>query len=278
MNRKLVTALATPYANGRIDLNGYVKLLNYQIKNGADALLAVGTTAEGQLLNSCEKKLLIRAAKKLTENKKIPIYAGIEEFCTAKAVKEAVRAQEYGADALLIAPPTFCKCTAVGYVKHIESILDAVSVPLILYNVPSRAGYELDLAALTELKNKAAYIKDAGANAVFTKTAAQNYTVFCGNDELLSEQLSYGAKGVISVVSNAAPKLTKRVLSGEKDDIFVKLAKLSMREVNPIAIKYILYKKGLFKSCEMRLPLTKANAETIKAVDGFFEEYGAEIE
>ena len=259
MNRKLVTALATPYANGRIDLNGYVKLINYQIKNGADALLAVGTTAEGQLLNSCEKKLLIRAAKKLTENKKIPIYAGIEEFCTAKAVKEAVRAQEYGADALLIAPPTFCKCTAVGYVKHIESILDAVSVPLILYNVPSRAGYELDLAALTELKNKAAYIKDAGANAVFTKTAAQNY-------------------GVISVVSNAAPKLTKRVLSGEKDDIFVKLAKLSMREVNPIAIKYILYKKGLFKSCEMRLPLTKANAETIKAVDGFFEEYGAEIE
>ena len=266
---KLITALATPYIDGKIDKLSYEKLVAYQVESGVDAILAVGTTAEAQLLDECEKKFLISVAKCLVG--RTPLYVGIEGP-TREAIKEAEMAQKYGADAILVAPPSFCKCTPEGYRLHVEEILKVVSVPLILYNAPSRCGYTLDADVVRSLSDRVHFVKDAGSDLNYTADLAQNVHMVCGNDELLPQFLEVGACGAISVVSNVAPRLARGVLEGGDDCLFTKLARLTMREVNPIPVKYMLYKKGIFASYEMRLPLTTANVATKKAIDAIWNE------
>lgn len=267
---KLITALATPYIDGKIDKLSYEKLIAYQIKNGVDALLAVGTTAEAQLLDECEKKLLVTIAKSMTGN--LPLYVGIEGKSTREAVIEAEKAEKYGANAILVAPPSFCKCTPEGYRLHIEEILKNVSVPLILYNAPSRCGYNLNAEVVKSLPNRVHFVKDAGSDLNYTTDIGHKVQVLCGNDEMLSQFIDNGAVGVISVVSNVAPRLTRGVLEGGDDCLFTKLARLTMKEVNPIPVKYMLYKKGIFTGYEMRLPLTQASSTTRSEIDAIWNE------
>ena len=267
---KLITALATPYLDGKIDKLSYEKLISFQLENGVDALLAVGTTAEAQLLDECEKKLLITIAKGMANG--VPLYVGIEGRSTCEAAKEAEKAQKYGADGILVAPPSFCKCTSEGYRLHVEQLLKCTSVPLILYNAPSRCGYTLDESVLKSLSDMVHILKDAGSDLNYTERVAQNVSVLCGNDKMLPQFLKKGANGVISVVSNVAPLLTRSVLAGGDAELFTRLAELTMTEVSPIPVKYMLYKKGIFRSFEMRLPLTAANEATKNAVDGIWKE------
>ena len=267
---KVITALATPYLDGKIDKLSYEKLIRFQVEHGVDALLAVGTTAEAQLLDDCEKKLLIKIAKALSDG--TPVYAGVEGRSTAQAARDAERAQKYGADGILVAPPSFCKCTAEGYRLHIEKILENVSVPLILYNAPSRCGYTLDLETVKELSDRVHLLKDAGNDLSYTEKAAKSLNVLCGNDGMLPQFLEKRACGVISFVSNVAPKLTKKVLEGSDSELFTRLSELTMREVSPIPVKYMLYKKEIFRSCEMRLPLTEVTEETKRVIDEIWNE------
>ena len=266
---KLITALATPYLDGKIDKLSYEKLIRFQLDNGVDALLAVGTTAEAQLLSECEKKLLVNIAKGMSD--RVPVYVGVEGHSTNEAVIEAEMAEKYGADGILIAPPSFCKCTDEGYRLHVEEILKAVSIPLILYNAPSRCGYTLNLDAIETLSDRVYMLKDAGNDLKYTQNAANSVHILCGNDQLVPQFLEKGAIGVISVVSNVAPRLTRQVLDGGDGELFVELAKLTMREVSPIPIKYMLYKMGIFRSCEMRLPLTEATQATKQAIDEIWD-------
>ena len=267
---KLITALATPYVDGKIDKLSYERLLAFQLEHGVDALLAVGTTAEAQLLDECEKKLLITIAKAMAGN--VPLYVGIEGRSTRDAVRDAENAQKYGADGILVAPPSFCKCTTEGYRLHVEELLKHVSVPLILYNAPSRCGYTLDAEIVKSLSDRVHYVKDAGSDLDYTANISQNMEVWCGNDGMLAQFLEVGSTGVISVVSNVAPRLTRGVLEGGDDCLFTKLANLTMREVSPVPIKYMLYKKGIFISPEMRLPLTEAKETTKRAIDAIWNE------
>ena len=280
---KLITALATPYKNGKIDSYSYEKLVNFQIENGVDTLLAVGTTAEAQLLYDCEKKLLVKLTKAISN---VPVFVGIEGHSTKDAVRDAVMAEKLGADGLLVTPPAFVKCTPQGYLLHIKEILKAVSVPLMLYNAPSRCNYVLDKDTVIELSNKVQYLKDAGNDLDYTATLSKRLAVMCGNDFLLPHMLKNGATGVVSVVSNVAPKLTREILNldvqsfsksslceqARRLELFQELANASMLEVSPIAIKYMLYKKGIFDSYEMRLPLTAASEKTRKEIDELWSE------
>lgn len=270
MSNVLITALATPYKDGKIDKLSYERLVNYQIQQGVDALLAIGTTAEAQLLNNCEKRLLLSIAKYVACD--TPVYAGIEGRSTADAVKEAETMQKFGANGLLVAPPAFVKCTPLGYLRHVEQILQVVSVPLILYNAPTRCGYVLDGDVVEQLSDRVRYLKDAGSDLHYTERLAQNMTVWCGNDQLLPQFVEHGATGVISVTSNVAPQLTRCVLDGQQSKLFADLSALTMAEVSPICIKYMLYKKGIFDSYEMRLPLTEASAESRNKIDEIWSE------
>ena len=278
----LITALATPYKNGKIDTASYERLVNYQLQNGVNALLAVGTTAEAQLLQKQEKKQLITITKRLA--KRTPVWVGINASSTVDAIKEAIFAENAGANGLLIAPPAFVKCTPEGYLLHIQNILKAVSVPVMLYNAPSRCNYTLDKDVVIELSKRVRYLKDAGKDLNYTAALSSKLKVLCGNDALLPEMLEKGAKGVVSVVSNVAPLLTRRVLDEEVDASqedykqFALLSKLSMLEVSPIAIKYMLYKKGIFDSYNMRLPLTRASEETQRKIDKIWKDGGSQYE
>ena len=263
----LITALATPYKDGKIDLESYERLVQYQLDSGVDGLLAVGTTAEAQLLTKREKKQLIKSTKRLAND--TPVWVGVGGSTPAEAIREARFAERLGADGLLIAPPAFVKCTPAGYLLHINEVLNAVSVPVMLYNAPSRTNYTLNKDVIAELANRVSYIKDAGRNLKYTANLSTKLKLLCGNDKVLPDMLQAGACGVVSVVSNVAPNLTRKVLDGNVDDyeLFTQLAKLSMLEVSPVAIKYMLYKKGIFTSYEMRLPLTAANEKTQKRID-----------
>ena len=263
----LITALATPYIDGKIDVESYEKLVQYQLDSGVDGLLAVGTTAESQLLSKREKKQLIKTAKRLAND--TPVWVGVGGSTPTEAIREARFAERLGADGLLIAPPAFVKCTPEGYMLHIQEILNAVSVPVMLYNAPSRTNYTLNKDVIGQLAQRVSYLKDAGRNLKYTAALSQKLKVLCGNDKVLPDMLQTGACGVVSVVSNVAPSLTRRVLNGNTEDyeLFTTLSKLSMLEISPVAIKYMLYKKGIFASYDMRLPLTAANEKTQKRID-----------
>lgn len=267
---RAICALATPYLdNGKIDANSYVKLCQYQQGNGIDALLALGTTAEAQLLTDCERKLLVTLARSTCPS--LPLLVGIEEPSTATAVKQARLYADLGADMLMIAPPSFCKCTSVGYVKHVEAIAKASKLSIVLYNIPARASYALDVDAVKQLVELGyvKYVKDSSPNMCFAHKISPYVKVLCGSDESLAEYLKAGACGVVSVVANVAPRITKQAVERETEakTRFKRLAELITSELNPIAIKYMLYKGGLFDSYEMRLPLTKASEETRKKID-----------
>ena len=241
-------------------------------------------------LTCAKKKLLVKIAKKMAGN--TPVFVGIDGRGTYEAVLNATVAEEWGADGLLVAPPSFVKCTPEGYLQHVEAISQAVKVPLMLYNAPSRCNYVLNKDIVKQLAKVATYLKDAGSDLDYTAALSTHLKVLCGNDFLLPHMLNSGAVGVVSVVSNVAPKLTKYVLNGngqhhcqqsdknsnqvnnfdESVTLFRTLAQLSMLEVSPISIKYMLYKKGIFNSYEMRLPLTPAQEETKNQIDKLWED------
>ena len=262
----LITALATPYKDGKIDLVSYEKLVQYQLDGGVDALLAVGTTAEAQLLNKGEKRKLIKLTKRLAKD--TPVWVGIGGT-TAEATREARFAENTGADGILIAPPAFVKCTPEGYLIHIQEIMKVTSVPVMLYNAPTRCNYKLNKDVVAELAEKVRFLKDAGKDVKYTAELSAKLNILCGNDVKLVAMLENGACGVVSVVSNVAPRLTRHVLEGNEESykLFTKLSRLSMAEVNPIAIKYMLYKKGIFTNYDVRLPLTRASEKTQQKID-----------
>ena len=290
--KTLITALATPYKNGKIDYSSYERLVKYQLDSGVDALLAVGTTAEAQLLAKNEKKRLITTTKQLADD--TTVWVGVEGRSTKEAINDALFAESLGADGLLITPPSFVKCTPEGYLMHIQNILKNVSIPVMLYNAPSRCNYTLDKEVIFELSKHVRYMKDAGKDLSYTAQLSTKLKVMCGNDSLLPDMLNNGAKGVVSVVSNVAPHLTRRILNGSsiengekqtannkkkeyasmKDyERFSLLSQLSMLEVSPIAIKYMLFKKGIFSNYNMRLPLTRASEQTQRKIDIIWDKY-----
>lgn len=268
----LITALATPFKKGKIDVYCYEKAVFRQVESGVDALLALGTTAEALLLDECEKKLLVRLTKGVAPQ--LPLWVGIEDSDTRKAVKSAETAEKLGADVLLVAPPAFVKCTPLGYVKHIRAIIAATSLPVAIYDAPTRCGYNLNAKAVEKLLPEIKYIKDADKQMRLTKLFGKSASVLCGNDENLFAALNNGAVGAVSVVSNVAPQLTKKALDGDEiaREKFNTLSRLAMAEINPVAIKYMLYKKGVFTDCDVRLPLTKASAKTRKLIDVNWEQ------
>ena len=272
MSKAVICALATPFKSNKIDVDSYVKACKYQQENGTDALLVLGTTAEAQLLTRCERKLLMTLAKTST---KLPLIAGIEEPSTLQACRDAEQYAILGADALMIAPPAFCKCTPSGFVKHVEAIRLASKLPVMLYNIPARAGYGLDFKAVKQLAERhiVGYVKDSCNRIDFAEKIAPYCKVLCGSDERLKHYLEAGACGVVSVVANVAPSLTKQAVNGSNDakKLFDSLASLAMQEINPIAIKYMLYKAGIFSGYDVRLPLTKASVKTRKNIDEFWQ-------
>lgn len=273
------TALITPFTpDGKhVDKNGFQCFLEFQIKNGADALIVAGTTGEAPTLTADEKREIFALA--VTEaGGKIPVIAGTGSNNTEEAVRKANAAEKEGVDGLLIVTPYYNKCTQTGLIEHYYYIADRVSTPIIVYDVPSRTGVSVTpetYQALAEHKNIVA-VKEADTDITkFIKALSLckgDLDFYSGNDDLTGTMMSLGAKGVISVASNIIPlemhQMCELFLNGENvcgAEMNIRLSELMnllFCEVNPIPIKAavsMLREQEL--SPAVRLPLTGITAK-----------------
>ena len=264
------TAIVTPMTNTGIDYATYERLINWQIENGIDAIVAAGTTGEGPTLSDAEhRELLDFTVQKVAG--RVPVIAGTGSNDIAYAVDLTKFACEIGADAMLVVTPYYNKATQGGLIKSFNAVADASTKPIILYNVPSRTGCNITpetCAVLAEHENIAA-IKEASGNisqiAKIAQLCGDKLDIYSGNDDQIVPVMSLGGKGVISVLSNLLPaetsEICKSFLRGDvKKSLDMQLQYLELIdtlfcEVNPIPVKAAMAAMGFGENI-IRLPLT----------------------
>lgn len=272
------TALITPLTENGIDYEAFGKLIDWQIDCGIGGLVICGTTGEASTLNDEEHiSAIAYAAKRI--NKRVPLIAGTGSNDTTHAIKLAQLAEQAGADSLLVVTPYYNKTSQRGLIKYYTDIANAVSIPLILYNVPSRTGVNIEpatFAALAEHPNIVA-IKEASGNLskIIDTMALVNgkLDLYSGNDDQITPLLSLGGCGVISVLSNLLPAETQELcMSFMRGDVckstamqyqYLELVHALFSDVNPIPVKAAMAAMGF---CEdfLRAPLLPME-ETTKA-------------
>ena len=265
------TAIATPFDERGINFEEYKKLVEFQIVQGADAIIVCGTTGESSTMSNTEKEDLIKFTVDIVD-KRIPVIAGTGGNNTASVIELSKYAETVGADGLLVVTPYYNKTTQQGLVSHYTAIANSVSLPIILYNVPSRTGLNITpetYLELSKIENIVA-VKEASGNisqvAKIAELCGDNLNIYSGNDDQVLPILSLGGLGVISVLSNIYPKYVHNMvinyLSGKHEEALkAQLNSLSLidalfSEVNPIPIKEALNILG-FNFGKPRLPLVE---------------------
>ncbi len=271
-------ALVTPFhKDGSINYDKLQELIEFQIQNNTDAIIIAGTTGEAPTLNDEEHKQVISFSAQVI-NKRVPLIAGAGSNNTMYGTQNAIFAQQAGADALLLVTPYYNKTTQKGLIEHFTYYADHVDIPIILYNVPSRTGVNIEPDTYVELakhKNIVATKEASGNISQIAEIAAKcpDLDIYSGNDDQIIPVLSLGGKGVISVLSNVAPQQTHDMCQFYLDgntkaalDLQLKLCELNKAlfcEVNPIPVKEALNIMG-FDVGPTRMPLCKMDAKNIE--------------
>ena len=274
------TALITPFSEGKIDFQALGRLIENQIDAKVDALVIGGTTGEAATLSDDERYELYAFAKEKIGGR-CALVLGTGTNDTRVAIRHTRYAEELGCDGALLVTPYYNKGTERGVVCHYRIIAESTSLPLMLYNVPSRTGVNMSrrmLESLSEVENIVA-IKEASDSAdrlVEIAAMGDRLKLYAGNDTQLYTTLALGGKGVISVVSNIAPRQMNRIYksfkSGDSASAREAQAKLlpliraMFAETNPAPIKYAMAHLGLC-SGEVRLPLSEVTSETKQLID-----------
>lgn len=283
-------AIVTPFhANGEVNYEQFAKNIDWQIENGSDAIIVCGTTGEASTLSHEEHLDVIRYCVKHT-NGRVPVIAGTGSNSTETAVYLSVEAEKAGADGLLLVTPYYNKATQKGLYEHFARTAKAVKIPVILYNVPSRTGCNIQPETIVKL------VKEVD-NIVGVKEASGDITqitklayladgcvdIYSGNDDHITPVLSLGGIGVISVLSNIAPKQTHDIvetyLSGNvKESTRLQLEafpliKALFSEVNPIPVKKAMNLMGLGAG-PLRLPLTEMEEANAAKLEAEMKAYG----
>lgn len=283
--RGVCTALITPFLDGKINYPMAELLLKRQIENNVTAVVLAGTTGESSTLSDDEKIKLFKRCKSYA-GEHCKIIAGTGSNSTEHAVALSIAAEKAGVDALLIVSPYYNKTTPEGLVQHYISIANAVTIPIILYNVPSRTGLDIPVAVYKQLSILPNIVGVKEASSDITKiTRIRNecpddFYIWSGNDDQIVPVLSMGGCGVISVVSNVYPAetvaLTTSALSGDfrtAAEIQTRLApliELLFCEVNPIPVKEAMRLIG-YDCGECRLPLVGLSSVNQHRLEVFFK-------
>ncbi|WP_113671876.1 4-hydroxy-tetrahydrodipicolinate synthase [Vallitalea guaymasensis] len=285
-------AIVTPFNdNMSVNFEGLEKLIDFQIENKTDCIVICGTTGESSTLNDEEHLECIKVAIDRT-NKRVPVIAGTGSNDTKHGIELSKRAEKLGADGLLQVTPYYNKTTQKGLIRHFSSIANSVDIPVVLYNVPSRTGLNIDVDTAVELSkvDNIVAIKEASGNiGHITELVARcegNLDLYSGNDDQIVPLLSLGGKGVISVVANILPKETHDIvakfLAGDVKgslDLQLKLHELIKSlfcEVNPIPVKAAMNYLGL-PSGPCRLPLTDMEPANRLRVENAIKKLGITI-
>lgn len=276
-------ALITPFhEDGSVNYEKLTEILEEQIAEGTDAIVAVGTTGEAATLTEDEHIEVVAHTVKVV-NHRIPVIAGTGSNCTATAIDLSQRAEKAGADGLLLVTPYYNKATQKGLYTHYKAIADAVSIPCILYNVPGRTGMKIEPKTMADLYYNVKNIVgvkeatgDVGGTAELMRLVDEDFLLYSGEDGIIVPLLSIGGSGVISVLSNVAPKQTaeicKKWFAGdvkgawEEQKRALPLIHSLFMEVNPIPVKAGMNLQGKAVG-GLRLPLTEmeeAHQEVLK--------------
>ena len=272
------TAISTPFDENGVNLKEFEKLVENQIQNKVDSIIVCGTTGEASTMTEEEKIATIECAVKISCGR-IPIIAGTGGNNTKQVIDYSQKIESLGVDGLLIVTPYYNKCTQNGLIKHYKEIAKNVSLPIILYSVPSRTGVNIEpktCLELSKIENIVA-IKEASGNlsqvAEIAHLCGENLQIYSGNDDQILPILSLGGIGVISVLSNVLPEYThtmvEKFLEGDIEQATtmqlkaIPLIKALFCEVNPIPVKAALNLLG-YDFGIPRLPLTKLSEKKEK--------------
>lgn len=283
-------AIVTPmYEDGTINYDKLGELLDYQINNSTDAIVICGTTGEASTLTHEEHLEAIKFTADYV-NKRIPVIAGTGSNCTETAVYLSKEAQKAGVDALLVVTPYYNKATQKGLIAHYETVAKSVDLPIIMYNVPGRTGCNIQPeTAVTLAKNvdNIVAIKAATGNLAqetkLMQLADGCIDMYSGEDGLIVPLMSIGAKGVISVLSNIAPKQTHDIcakffagdIEGSRKMQLdaIELVEALFCEVNPIPVKHALNLMGM-EAGPLRMPLSPMEPANLERLKNAMTAYG----
>ena len=269
------TALVTPFRGSRVDYDALEKLIDWQIDSDIDALILLGTTGEPCTVTPSERSAIIECAVARVSGR-VPLYVGTGSNCTRTAVEQSIEAQRLGADGLLVVTPYYNRASAAGLTEHYLTVADSVELPIIVYNVPARTGVNMPPEVMLELAKHPLLcaFKEACADLAHAmrlyELVGDGIAVYCGNDDQALVHMALGARGVISVASNVAPKqmhaLAQNYLRGEADAgkalqfSLLPLIRALFSEVSPIPAKAALSMMGMLENT-LRLPLTPLSGE-----------------
>lgn len=286
-------ALVTPFkADGAVDYDQLKELVEYHVTHKTDAIVICGTTGEASTMTEEEHTEVIKKCCEFV-NKRIPVIAGTGSNCTETAIKLSKEAEEVGADGLLVVTPYYNKATQKGLVQHYSAIAEAVNIPIIMYNVPSRTGCNILPATAVEIAKKNANvvaIKEASGNISQVVKLAQLadgcLDIYSGNDDQVVPLLSIGGKGVISVTANIIPEdthdMVAKYLEGDVAGSMalqlkaIDLCDAMFCEVNPIPVKKAVELAGLCNGY-VRMPMTEAEPASVEKIKKAMTEYGIKL-
>ena len=283
-------AIITPFhEDGSVNYEKFTEIIEEQIAGGTDAIIVCGTTGEAATLTHEEHLDVIRHCVKAV-NGRIPVVAGTGSNCTETAVYLSQEAEKIGADALLVVTPYYNKATQNGLFAHFKKVADSVKLPIILYNVPSRTGCNIQPQTLVKLCTEVSNIvgvKEASGNisqvAKIMSLAGGKVDLYSGNDDQIVPLLSLGGKGVISVLSNVAPGQThdicQKFLDGDVEGSMkeqlraIELIDALFCEVNPIPVKTALNLMGK-EVGPLHMPLSPMEPQNVERLKTAMKNYG----
>lgn len=268
------TALVTPFQDKGIDFANFETLIEYQIEGGIDALIVCGTTGESSTMTKDEDLSAIEFVVKQAAGR-VPVIAGTGSNNTISAIETSMEAADLGVDGLLVVTPYYNKCTDTGLVRHYHAIADAVSTPIVVYNIPGRTGVNIKPSVMKEIAShdNIVAIKEASGNISQIAEIARlcpEIDLYSGNDDHVVPLLSLGGKGVISVVSNLLPEMTHDMVMSFLEGDTARARELQFKlnplvnalfsEVNPIPVKTALNMIGINAGL-LRMPLCEMSAD-----------------
>lgn len=281
------TAIATPFTEDGVNYQEFKKIIENQIENGIDSIIVCGTTGESSTMSKEERKETIKFVVDIV-NRRTKVIAGTGSNNTKEAVEMSKYAESVGVDGVLVVTPYYNKTTQKGLVAHYKEIANAITIPIILYNVPSRTGVNIlpeTCLELSKIENIVA-IKEASGNisqvAKIANLCRDDLTIYSGNDDQIVPVLSLGGKGVISVLSNIMPKYTHEIVRKYLDGYVKEACEMQLNvldlidslfsEVNPIPVKHALNLVG-YNYGKTRLPLVELSAENKEKMKKIIENY-----
>lgn len=283
-------AIVTPMkANGEVNYEKFAQLIEFQIEGGSDAIIVCGTTGEASTLSHEEHLDVVKYCIEKVAGR-IPVIAGTGSNCTETAIYLSQEAEKYGADGVLLVSPYYNKATQNGLYAHFKAIAESISIPVILYNVPGRTGGNILPETVVRLCNDVPNIvgvKEASGNisqvARLAALAKGSVDIYSGNDDQIVPILSLGGKGVISVLSNVAPKEThdicQKYFEGDVQgslELQLKAMEVCDKlfiEVNPIPVKKALNLMGM-EAGTLRMPLTEMEPENASKLEKAMKDFG----